>query len=396
MFGGFFSKFKSVVGILGSTQNVTDAISSVSDAFGAASQIAKSELGRAAAGALNALGGSAPSKIMIEAAKNIGLKGTFAPFTKAVQTIMNGNLNIPWSAAVGEVAQKTKELFSGVNLIYDLTSGPPSTGALIGPLAFSLDNKVSPLVAAGVTGAPITLGKNVNLPSIVAHSLRGAGIASAVGQVLTSKSQLEGVLKSSVEKGITIKTSLSSVNAALTVGSNMANLTIGGIPFGGSTSKLASNLPSALTYGAIGELSGQPTLKITSAMLPLPTGSAIGVGQNTYILNLFHPGAYNTGAQTTVGTDIGRWLGGAGTEIAAALVTNDYVSSGVIDSLGQIEAAEVGSLTATAGTAKGGVIDAFGSAETPEVPGGTFGVGNTSDGTSASADLGGGFGNGVS
>ena len=128
-------------------------------------------------------------------------------------------------------------------------------------------------------------------------------------------------------------------------------------------------------------------------MLPLPTGSAIGVGQNTYILNLFHPGAYNTGAQTTVGTDIGRWLGGAGTEIAAALVTNDYVSSGVIDSLGQIEAAEVGSLTATAGTAKGGVIDAFGKAETPEVPGGTFGVGNTSDGTSATTDLGGGFGN---
>ena len=51
------------------------------------------------------------------------------------------------------------------------------------------------------------------------------------------------------------------------------------------------------------------------------------------------------------------------------------------------------SLTATAGTAKGGVIDAFGKAETPEVPGGTFGVGNTSDGTSATTDLGGGFGN---
>ena len=83
-------------------------------------------------------------------------------------------------------------------------------------------------------------------------------------------------------------------------------------------------------------------------------------------------------------------MGGAGTEIAAALVTNDYVSSGVIDSLGQIEAAEVGSLTATAGTAKGGVIDAFGKAETPEVPGG-FGDGNTSDGTSATVDLGGGF-----
>ena len=390
MFSSFFNKIRSVVRILGTTEKVTDAIGFVSDKVGAASQIFKSEFGRAAAGALNQLGGNAPTKLMIELAKNPGMKGTFAPFTKVVQTIMNGNLNIPWSAAVGEVAQKTKELFSGVNLIYDLTSGPPSTGALIGPLAFSLDNKVSPLVAAGVTGAPITLGKNVNLPSIVAHSLRGAGIASAVGQVLTSKSQLEGVLKSSVEKGITIKTSLSSVNAALTVGSNMANLTIGGIPLGGSTSKLASNLPSALTYGAIGALSGQPTLKITSAMLPLPTGSAIGVSQNTYILNLFNPAAYNTGA---LDASTGRYAGGAGAELAAASVASDYITDGIIDSLGQIEAAEVSSLTATAGTAKGGVIDAFGSAEIPEVPGGTFGVGNTSDGTSASPDAAGGFGN---
>ena len=86
-------------------------------------------------------------------------------------------------------------------------------------------------------------------------------------------------------------------------------------------------------------------------------------------------------------------MGGGGEELAAASVTNDYISAGIIDSLGQIEAAEVGSLTATAGTAKGGVIDAFGKAETPEVPGGTFGVGNTSDGTSATTDLGGGFGN---
>jgi hypothetical protein len=301
---------------------------------------------------------------------------------------MKGNLNIPWTAAVGEVAQKTKEFFNGSNLFYDLTKGAPSTGPLIGPLAFSLDNKVSPLVTAGVTGAPITLGKNVNLPSIVAHSLRGAGIASLVGQVLTSKAQAEGVLKGSVEKGITIKTSLSSVNAALTVGSNMANLTLGGIPIGGSTSKLASNLPSALTYGAIGELSGQPTLKITSAMLPLPTGSTIGVSQNTYALNLFNPAAYNTGAATSGG----RFLGGAGAELAASTVTNDYISEGIIDSLGQIEAAEVDSLTATAGTSKGGVIDAFGKAEEPPVPGGTFGVGNTSDGTSGTVDPGGGFG----
>ena len=395
MFSSFFNKIRSVVRILGTTEKVTDAIGFVSDKVGAASQMFKSEFGRAAAGALNQLGGSAPTKLMIELAKDPGLKGLFSKYTKAVQTVMNGNLNIPWTAAVGEVAQKTKEFFNGSNLFYDLTKGAPSTGPLIGPLAFSLDNKVSPLAAAGVTGAPITLGKNVNLPSIVAHSLRGAGIASLVGQVLTSKAQAEGVLKGSVEKGITIKTSLSSVNAALTIGSNMANLTLGGIPIGGSTSKLASNLPSALTYGSIGELSGQPTLKITSAMLPLPTGSAIGVSQNTYILNLFNPAAYNTGAQTTVGTDQGRWLGGAGAEIAAALVTNDYISEGVIDSLGQIEAAEVDSLTATAGTSKGGVIDAFGKAETPEVPGGTFGVGNTSDGTSATTDLGGGFGNSV-
>ena len=391
MFSSFFNKFRSVVRILGTTEKVTDAIGFVSDKVGAASQIFKSEFGRAAAGALNALGGNAPTKIMIELAKDPGLKGLFSKYTKAVQTVMKGNLNIPWTAAVGEVAQKTKEFFNGTNLFYDLTKGPPSTGTLAGVLGFSLDNKVSPLVVAGVVGAPITLGKNVNLPSIANHSLRGAGIASLVGQVLTSKAQAEGVLKGSVEKGITIKTSLSNVNAALTVGSNMANLTIGGIPLGGSTSKLALNLPSALTYGAIGELSGQPTLKITSAMLPLPTGSAIGVGQNTYILNLFNPAAYNTGAATSGG----RFLGGAGAEIAAALVTNDYVSSGIIDSLGQIEAGGVDSLGATAGTSKGGSVDAFGHPDDADglgLDGGSMGD-NTGDGTSAGPDAAGGFGN---
>jgi hypothetical protein len=303
---------------------------------------------------------------------------------------MNGNLNIPWSAAVGEVAQKTKEFFNGVNLIYDLTKGPPSLGALIGPLAFSLDNKVSPLAAAGVTGAPITLGINVNLPSIVAHSLRGAGIASLVGQVLTSKAQAESVLKSSLEQGITIKTSLSSVNAALTVGSNMANLTIGGIPLGGSTSKLASNLPSALTYGAIGALSGQPTLQITSAMLPLAAGQAIGVSQNTYAANLFNPAVYNTGDAGPGGV----FLGGSDAELAAASLTNDYITAGIIDSSGQMTFAGVGDLGATASSPKGGSVDPHGHPDELGIVGGTFGDGsNTGDGGAPSADAAGGFGN---
>ena len=391
MFSSFFNKIRSVVKILGTTQKVTDAITSVSDKVGAASQIFKSEFGRATAGALNQLGGSASTKVMILAAKNIGLKGLFSKYTKVVQTIMKGNLNIPWTAAVGEVAQKTKEFFNGTNLFYDLTKGAPTSGALAGVLGFGLDNKVSPLVVAGVVGAPITLGKNVNLPPIANHSLRGAGIASLVGQVLTSKSQVEGVLKGLVEKGVTVKTSLSNINAALTVGSNMANLTLGGIPLGGSTSKIAFNLPSALTYGAIGELSGQPTLKITSAMLPLPTGSAIGVSQNTYILNLFNPAAYNTGAATSGG----RFLGGAGAELAASTVASDYVTHGIIDSLGHIEAGGVDSLGATAGTSKGGSVDAFGHPDDADglgLDGGSMGD-NTGDGTSAGPDAAGGFGN---
>ena len=111
MFSSFFNKIRSVVRILGTTEKVTDAIGFVSDKVGAASQMFKSEFGRAAAGALNQLGGSAPTKLMIELAKDPGLKGLFSKYTKAVQTVMKGNLNIPWTAAVGEVAQKTKEFF---------------------------------------------------------------------------------------------------------------------------------------------------------------------------------------------------------------------------------------------------------------------------------------------
>ena len=88
-------------------------------------------------------------------------------------------------------------------------------------------------------------------------------------------------------------------------------------------------------------------------------------------------------------------MGGAGAELAAASVASDYITDGIIDSLGQIEARGVDSLGATAGTSKGGSVDAFGHPDDADglgLDGGSMG-GNTGDGTSAGPDAAGGFGN---
>ena len=132
----------------------------------------------------------------------------------------------------------------------------------------------------------------------------------------------------------------------------------------------------------MGGASGMPTIKITTA---IPGGSAIGVSQNTYALNLFNPAAYNTGAATSNG----QFAAGAGAELAASISASDYITEGIIDALGHITDASITQLSATAGTLKGGPADPYGNPEDDEFGGGRFGGGdNSSDGGAAGSGAG--------
>jgi len=383
-FGGVASA--SAASVIGNAQNaVTDALSDISDALGVSAQSFAGQLGRFA-GQVDSLGAAAVTKDGLAAFALKGGAGLFSQYTAPLQAILGDNLQLSHSLASNAIsAIKTGGFAANAQLFFDPTTMSVRGGARIGPLGISLDkNGIS---IAGVKGY-VDAKVQAALPSYADHIIRGAGLGPLVGTALTSKSQAQDIIDGVISAGKTVTTAVSSTNLGIAVGSNMATVTVGGIPLGGSTSALAKKLKAAVEHGSMGGASGMPTIKITAA---LPGGSTIGVAQNVYALNLFNPAAYNTGA---LNIETGRYAGGAGAELAASSVTNDYVTHGVIDSVGQIEAAEVGSLSATAGTVKGGVLDPFGQPLEAGMVGGVFGGGgNTSDGGTGTADPGSGFGN---
>ena len=378
MFGGWGGAIaSSLSGIFGGAVSaVTDAVGHVTDAFGAGMQTVAGEAGRLL-GEFNSLGAAAVTKAGLESFVSKGGVGAFAALTAPVQSILGNNLQCSFSWASNAASSiKAGGFGAAATMFFNPTNMSISGGCRIGPFGISLDkNGIS---VAGVKGY-VDAKVQAALPSYADHIIRGAGLGPLVGTALTSKAQAQDIIDGFISAGKTVTTALSSRNIGIAVGSNMATVTINGKPIGGSTSALAKKLPAVETYGSMGGASGMPTIKITTA---LPGGSTIGVSQNTYATNLFNPAAYNTGELGTGGI----YAGGTGPELAASISASDYITEGIIDAVGNIEAAEVGSLSATAGTVKGGAMDAHGDPEGEGLAGGTFGGGDNSNSGGTASD----------